>query len=217
MEALFNLKTDTTFIRRLNPPVSIYFIFKLTLGNLDATISFANSIYGMMSYTKNGKTDPNEYTYSGYGVSFSSKEYTHSDGKDCYDLVILGVDMSNSKHAENKKISILVLGKNALKINNTSIQQEAELETNCCKKICVLSIHYDFITNLGGEIGYVYINGLKQHVFKTKSSEILNKTLCLRNIMQYDDNSIKKTSFSGRFYDFSLDQYSISKNRIENS
>ena len=85
--------------------------------------------------------------------------------------MIFGVNMSDSKHAENKKKeSILVLGKNALKINNTNIQPEAELKTNCCKKCCVLSIHYNFITNLGGEIGYVYyINGLKQHEFKTKS------------------------------------------------
>ena len=98
------LKTDTTFIRRLNPPVSIYFIFKLTPDNPDATITLANSIYGIMSYTKNGKKDPNEYTYSGYGVSFSSKKYTHSAGKDCYDLVIFGVNMSDSKHAENKKM-----------------------------------------------------------------------------------------------------------------
>ena len=157
---LFNgsyLKTDTTFIHRLNPPVIIYFIFKLTPDNPDTTITLANSIYGMMSYTKNGKTDPNEYTYSGYGVIFNSKKYTHSDGKNCYDIVILGVDMSDLKHAENKKNSILVLGKNALKINNTTIQPEAELKTNCCKKRCVLSIHYNFVTNLGGEIGYVYI------------------------------------------------------------
>ena len=56
-----------------------------------------------MSYTKNGKTNPNEYTYSGYGVSFSSKKDTHSDGKDCYNLVVFGVDTSDSKHAENKK------------------------------------------------------------------------------------------------------------------
>ena len=71
-----------------------------------------------MSYTKTGKTDPNEYTYSVYGVSFSSKKYTHSNGEDCYDFV---VDMSNSKRTENKKNNILVLGKNTLKINNTTI------------------------------------------------------------------------------------------------
>ena len=85
---LFNksyLKTDATFISNLSLPVSISFIFQLLPNNLNTTITLANSLYGMISYTKNGKTSPNEYTYSGYGVSFSSKKYTHSDGKECYD------------------------------------------------------------------------------------------------------------------------------------
>ena len=91
-----------------------------------------------------------------------------------------------------KKNSILVLDRNALKINNTTIQPEAQLKTNWCKERCVLSIHYNFVTNLGGEIGYVSINGLKQHELKTKDSEILNKTLCLGNIVQCYDKLIKK-------------------------
>ena len=48
----------------------------------------------------------------------AQKKYTHSNGEDCYDFV---VDMSNSKRTENKKNNILVLGKNTLKINNTTI------------------------------------------------------------------------------------------------
>ena len=84
------------------------------------------------------------------------------------------------------------MGKNTLKINNTTIQPEAELKTNCCKGRCLLSIHYNFVTNLGGEIGYVHINGLKQYEFKTKESEILNKTLCLGNIVEYYDNLFKR-------------------------
>ena len=62
-----------------------------------------------MSYTKIGKTDPNEYTNSGHGVTFSSKKYTNSDGRDAYDLVIFGVDMFDSKHVKNRKNSILIL------------------------------------------------------------------------------------------------------------
>ena len=45
----------TTFISNLNPSVSIYFIFRLLPDNLDATITLANSLYGMMSYTKKWK------------------------------------------------------------------------------------------------------------------------------------------------------------------
>ena len=69
------LKTDTTICSKLNLPINIYFVIYLT-DPPSTTISLANSLYGMMSYTKNGKTDSNEYTYSGYGVSFSSKKYT---------------------------------------------------------------------------------------------------------------------------------------------
>ena len=54
-----------------------------------------------MYYTKNGTIDTNEYTHSGYGVTFCSKKYTHSDGKNSYDLIIFGVDMSDSKHTKN--------------------------------------------------------------------------------------------------------------------
>ena len=66
-----DLKTNTTFTSNLSLPVSIYFIFQLLPNNLDTTITLASSLYGMISYTKNGKTNSNEYTYSGYGVSFS--------------------------------------------------------------------------------------------------------------------------------------------------
>ena len=61
-----------------------------------------------------------------------------------------------------------VLVQKCFKNKQTTIQPEAELKTNCWKKCCFLSIHYNFITDIGEEIGYVYINGLKQYEFKTK-------------------------------------------------
>ena len=169
-----------------------------------------------MSYTKNGKRDPNEYTYPGYGVSFSSKKYTHSNGEDCYDLVIFGVDMSNSKPTENEKNNILVLGKNALKINNTTIQPEAELKTNCFYPGSILSIHYNVVKDNISVKGYVYLDSIQQYEFKTKKSEILNKTLCLGNIVQYDDASIQeKTNFTGYMDHFSVDHDIVFTPKIE--
>ena len=88
MESKTDLKTDTTIYPNLNPPVNIYFVFHLGPGTPDTTITLANSLHGMISFTKNG-TDPNEYTYSGYGVSFSSKKYAHADGENAYDLISL--------------------------------------------------------------------------------------------------------------------------------
>ena len=64
------LKTDTTTYPTLNLPINIYFVINPS-DPPSTTTSLANSLYEMMSYTKNGKTHPNEYTYSGYGVSFS--------------------------------------------------------------------------------------------------------------------------------------------------
>ena len=183
-------------------PINIYFV--IDPSNQPATTTtLANSLYGMMSYTKNGSTDPNEDIYSGYGVNFSSKKYAHPDWKDSYDLVIFGVDMSDSKHAENKKNSILVTGKNDLKINNTTIQPEAELKKNCFQG-CVLGVHYNDVTDSLSLKGYIYINYLKQYECKTKKSEIVNRPLCLGNIVQYDDETIQdKTSFTSYIHHYS--------------
>ena len=79
------LKTDTTICPTLYLPINVYFVINPS-DSPSTTTSLSNFFDGMMSYTKNGKTDPNEYTYSGYGVSFNSKTYTYSNGEDCYDL-----------------------------------------------------------------------------------------------------------------------------------
>ena len=66
---------------------------------------------------KNGNTDINKYKYSWYGLGFSTKKYLHKvSGKNADDLIIFGVDLSDSIHAENKKNNILVLGKKSAKL-----------------------------------------------------------------------------------------------------
>ena len=45
--------------------------------------------------------------------------------------------MSYSKHTENEKNHIFILGENALKINNTTIHPEAKLKTNCYRETLV--------------------------------------------------------------------------------
>ena len=58
--------------------------------------------------TKNADTD--KYKYQGQGIGFDlSGIFSHpneGDGKD----IILGVDMTNSKHANNRIKHVLVLG-----------------------------------------------------------------------------------------------------------
>ena len=76
--------------------------------------------------------------------------------------------MSNSKHTKNKKNNILVLGKNALKINNTTIQPEAKLKANCFYPASILSIHYNIVKDNIPIKSYIYVNGKQQYEFKTK-------------------------------------------------
>ena len=96
----------------------------------------------------------------------AQKKYAVSDREDSYDL-IYGVDTSDSKHTENKNNNILVLGKNALKINNTTIQVEGELKTNCFPA-CVPSVDYNVVITGLSLKGYVYTNGVEQYEFETK-------------------------------------------------
>ena len=70
----------------------------------------------------------------GYGVGFGTQKYTHDDGEEARNLVILGTD-SNA----------LVLGKGSIKITtNNSIAVQDKLKTNCTipNKNFVLSLHY---------------------------------------------------------------------------
>ena len=107
-----------------------------------------------------------------------SKTYLHkSYGKDARDLIIFGADLGDSSHAENKINNILVLGKNSVKLSNTTIQAEDELKTNCTifGQKFVLSLHYN------GDDSYLFVNGTQQYKFKTKDSEIKPNNLCLGN------------------------------------
>ena len=62
----------------------------------------------------------------GYGIGFGTQKYTHDDGKKARNLVILGVDSSNSNNA-------LVLGKRNIKVttnDSATIQAKDKLKTN---------------------------------------------------------------------------------------
>ena len=74
-----------------------------------------------MQITKNA--DTSKYNYKGYGICFDeSEEFTHvrkrgnfSDTTDGRNVIIFGVDMSFSKHANNKANNIYVMGKDIFK------------------------------------------------------------------------------------------------------
>ena len=89
----------------------------------------------------------------GYGVGFGTQKYTHDDGKEARNLVILGT----SPYA-------LVLGKGSVKVttnDSAAIQAKDKLQTNCTisDKKFVLSVHYDATD--GNSESFLFINGVK--------------------------------------------------------
>ena len=66
--------------------------------------------------TKNADTD--KYKYQVHGIGFDSTGiFNHPDEKDGKNVVIFGVDMTNSKHANNKAKDALVLGHGLIQKN----------------------------------------------------------------------------------------------------
>ena len=106
--------------------INIYIVYKLDpITSKNTTFTIKNALFGAMQITKT--------TDKGYGICFDeSEEFTHvrkrgnfSDTTDGSNVRIFGVDMSFSKHANNKANNIYVMGKDYIqKINNTTIYAE---------------------------------------------------------------------------------------------
>ena len=84
-----------------------------------------------MQITKNA--DTNKYHYKGYGICFDESEqfsHTIAEGGRAHttlarNVIIFGADMSFSKHANNKRNNIYVMGKDYVqRINDTTIYAE---------------------------------------------------------------------------------------------
>ena len=120
--------------------------------------------------------------------------------------------MSSSGHANNKTRNILFLGIDFIQgIDNTTIYAEKIYSTNFTvanKKFC-LSLHYD------GDGSYLFVNGKEIIKFKAKDSEIMPYPLCLGNISKdFSPSDILKTGLCGYVYDFSVDYWVITADKI---
>ena len=110
------------------------------------------------------------------------------------------------------KKNILVLCENSVGLNNTTIQTESALKTNCTvvNQKFVLSLHYN------GDDSYLYVNGTQQYKFKTKDSETKPNNLCLGNITdQFSLTDTSKGGFSGQISYYSVDYQSARKGKIQ--
>ena len=190
--------------------VNIYIVYKLDpITSRDTTFTIQNALLGAMQITKND--DTNKYNYKGYGICFDeSEEFTHvrkrgnfSDTTTGRNVIIFGVDMSFSKHANNKANNIYVMGKDYIqKINDTKIYAEKMYYRNFTDpgKKFVLRLHYNDNNN------YLYVNGNQELKIKAKTDHLVKEKLCLVNLSdQWTTSQSEKTGLFGKIYDFVVD------------
>ena len=98
-----------TFIHK--KVVSIYIVCELGASSShinDPTLK--NCLFGAVTLIKN--IDIEKYEYSGYGNGFDRRgSFSFPSGGFGQNVIIFGVDISNSIHIDNKKKDILVLGR----------------------------------------------------------------------------------------------------------
>ena len=190
---------------------NIYCVYELDPIDLSRNNEFTiqNALFGAIEITKNANTS--KYKDKGYGICFDESEgFSHVRKEDNFNhttlaknVIIFGVDMSFSKHANNKANNIYIIGKDYVtKINDTTIYAE-KIFTEPGKKF-ILSLHYN------GDNSYLFVNGRKELKFKTKTDQIINKNLGLGNLSNYwgRDHSAK-TSLYGNIYDCVIDYKAI--------
>ena len=164
-----------------------------------------------MKITKNAAT--RKYNYKGYGIYFDeNEEITHEQKRGNFNytttgrnVIIFGVDMSFSKHANNKRNNIYVMSKDYVqKINDTTIYAEKLYYRNFTDpgKKFVLSLHYND--------DYLYVNGNQELKFKAKTDQLVKEKLCLGNLSdQWTTSESEKTGLHEKIYDSVVDYEQI--------
>ena len=163
-----------------------------------------------MKMTKNA--DTGKYKYQGHGMRFDlSGVFGHPNGGDGKNVIIFRVDMTNSKHANNKTKDVLVLGHGLIqKIDDTTIYAEKMYLPNftVANKTFCLSLHYN------GDDSYLFVNGKEVTKFKTKKQSVVEK-LSLGNISaDFNQADRKSAGLYGYIYDFSVDYNTIANDII---
>ena len=92
--------------------VNIYIVYSLSQKTINSDNVLKNCIFGASKVTKPGDaSDTDKYIYSGYGLRFDrTGQFTHPQGGMAGNIIIYGVNLSNSVHATNKTQNILILG-----------------------------------------------------------------------------------------------------------
>ena len=148
------------------------------------------------------------YKYSGYGIGFDRRSsFSFQDGGYGQNIIIFGVDMNSSVHIDNKAKYILILEKGPRQgLGENSLTAEKLYSINLSKNNvkCCLSLHYNGVNS------YLFVDRTETVKFKTKDSKIVASLLCLGKISKdWSTDNMKKCSFTGYVYDFSVDYDAI--------
>ena len=200
-----------------NDVINIYIVYKLDpIASIrDTTFTIQNALFGAMQIAKNA--DTSKYDYKGYGICFDESElFTHVRKEGNFNhttlarnAITFGVDMSFSKHANNKANNIYVMGKDYVqKINDATIYAEKMYYRNFTDpgKKFVLSLHYN------GNNSYLFVNGRQELQFKAKADQLVKEKLCIGNLSDHWTTSeSEKTGLYGKIYDFVVDYEQIAE------
>ena len=213
--ARIKLKFDESIlIQKLSTSLGLianyYIVYKLNSRANSSNIALENCLFGKIKMTKNADTD--KYKYQGHGIGFDlSGIFSHPDGGNGKNVIIFGVDMTNSKHDNNKTKDVLVLGHGLIqKIDDTTIYAEKMYSLNftVANKTFCLSQHYN------GDDTYLFVNDKEVIKSKAKKQSVVGK-LSLGNISAgFNQADRKSTGLYGYIYDFSADCNAISNGKI---
>ena len=188
--------------------INIYCVYKLDpmSSSRDDTFIVQNALFGAIQITKNA--DTTKYKYKGYGICFdeggSFSKGNISNGKN---VLIFGVDESSLVHANNKTNNIYLMGDLFVQgTNDTTLYAEKIYSQNFTQpsKNFVLSLHYN------GNDSYLFVNDKQELKFKAKTSQLVKKNLCIRNLSdQWTTSESEKTGLYGNIYDFVVDYKQI--------
>ena len=125
--------------------VNIYIAYEL--GESSSHINnptVKNFLFGAVALTKN--VDIDKYGYSGYGTGFDRKSSFSFRGTGFgQNVLIFGVDMSYSAHIDNRKKSILVLGKGPTQglVHTLTAEKMHSINFAATKKKFCSSLHHN--------------------------------------------------------------------------
>ena len=181
--------------------VNIYIVFEISKNyNISSYPTLENCLFGAVILTKNA--DMHQYKYSGYGIGFDRKgELTFGNGYG-RNVIVFGVNLTNSSNPNNKINNALILGKDFIKeINGTKLYTEKMCSTNFTE-----NNEKNFLSHhCNGDNSYLFVNGTEVYTFKAKDSENVPYPLSLGNISKgFSVDHMKMAGLNGYVYDFSV-------------